>query len=49
MRVIRMSATSGDSTESESPLKLQLDENGNLTGEDAEDATTIERFAHQRF
>ncbi len=41
---MRMSATSGDSTDPEPPLTLHLDESGNLVGEDARDATTLERF-----
>ncbi len=44
MRVIRMSATSGDSTAADPAFTLQFDENGNLTGEDADDKTIRERF-----
>lgn len=41
MRVIRMSATSGESTNS---FTLQFDSNGSLTDEDARDAIITERF-----
>jgi len=41
MRIIRMSATSGRSADS---FTLQFDANGNLTGEDAEDSITTNRF-----
>jgi CRISPR-associated endonuclease/helicase Cas3 len=43
IRVIRMSATSGDSTGSK-PFTLQFDAAGSLTGEDAKDKTIIDRF-----
>jgi CRISPR-associated endonuclease/helicase Cas3 len=43
MRVIRMSATSGDSTGSK-PFTLQFDAAGSLTGEDAKDQTITDRF-----
>ena len=44
LRVIRMSATSGNSTDSESAFTLQFDAAGNLTGEDATDETVVKRF-----
>ncbi len=43
VRVIRMSATSGDSIESV-PFTLQFDHAGSLTGEDANDKIIAERF-----
>lgn len=43
MRVIRMSATSGDSTGSKQ-FTLQFDADGNLTGDDAKDKTITDRF-----
>lgn len=46
MRVIRMSATSS-SAPSDS-FTLQVDANGNLTGEDANDGTTTERFVAKK-
>lgn len=45
MRVIRMSATSGQNPEQTFKLKL---ENGNLASEDAEDETIRKRFAAQK-
>lgn len=44
MRVICMSATSGELRDTGEPFKLQLDETGSLTSEDAKDATIVERF-----
>src|SRR5262249_24435495 len=49
MRVIRMSATSGDSAGSKPPFTLQFDSNGNLTGKDAKDATITERFGAEKW
>jgi CRISPR-associated endonuclease/helicase Cas3 len=43
MCVIRMSATSGDSTGSK-PFTLQVDAAGSLTGDDAKDKTITDRF-----
>jgi len=48
MRVIRMSATSGDSADSKPLFTLQFDTNGNLTGKDAKDATITERFGAEK-
>ena len=44
LRVIRMSATSGNSTDSESAFALQFDAAGDLTGQDATDETVVKRF-----
>lgn len=43
MRVIRMSATCGDSTGTK-PFTLQFDAAGSLTGDDAKDKTITDRF-----
>ncbi len=43
MRVIRMSATSG-SAESKPSFGLQIDADGRLTGEDAKDGITVQRW-----
>lgn len=43
MRVIRMSATSGDSTRTK-PFTLQFDAAGSLAGDDAKDKTITDRF-----
>ena len=44
MRIIRMSATSGNLTDSGHPFTLQFDASGTLTGEDTKDATITNRF-----
>ena len=48
MRVIRMSATSGNSTDSNLPFTLQIDAGGNLTGDDATDKTISDRFGENK-
>ena len=48
MRVVRMSATSGNSADSKPPFTLQFDANGNLTGEDANDSTIAGRFGAKK-
>ncbi|MFZ1935985.1 MAG: type I-U CRISPR-associated helicase/endonuclease Cas3 [Thermoguttaceae bacterium] len=47
VQVIRMSATSGNSTDSKS-FTLQFDGEGNLTGEDAEDKPIVDRFGAKK-
>jgi CRISPR-associated endonuclease/helicase Cas3 len=47
MQVIRMSATSGNST-GPKPFTLQFDDEGNLTGEDAKDKSTVDRFGAKK-
>ncbi len=48
MQVIRMSATSGDSSEAKSSFTLLLDEDGNLKGEDAKDEITCARLGAKK-
>jgi len=44
MSVIRMSATSGETGDKNDTFKLQFNDSGNLTGEDAKDSIITERF-----
>jgi CRISPR-associated endonuclease/helicase Cas3 len=44
MQVVRMSATSAESSRDAPPFALELDGSGNLTGEDAQDETIAARF-----
>ena len=48
IRVIRMSATSGEAADSKPPFTLQFDANGNLTRKDASDAIITERFCAKK-
>jgi CRISPR-associated endonuclease/helicase Cas3 len=48
MKVIRMSATSGQSVAEKPPFTLQFDANGNLTGEDAKDTIIDNRFGAKK-
>ncbi len=48
LRVIRMSATSGNSPGSLPPFTLQFDAHGHLTGEDANDETIVMRFGAKK-
>ncbi len=48
MRVLRMSATSGESKENDKSFTLQFDAQRNLTGEDANDKTITERFSAKK-
>ncbi|MBW3595644.1 MAG: type I-U CRISPR-associated helicase/endonuclease Cas3 [Planctomycetes bacterium] len=48
MRLIRMSATGGNSIAPKPPFALQFDAHGNLTNEDAKDETVVERFGAKK-
>jgi CRISPR-associated endonuclease/helicase Cas3 len=48
LRVVRMSATSGNSSDSTRPFTLQFDAGGSLTGADAKDETIVERFGARK-